>query len=370
MPDRDTSLPPEQPRERPVTLRDIARELGVSHVTVSLALRNHPRISEATRTRVQDKAEEMGYHPDPMLSALSHYRLTSKDKPLQATLAWVNPLQNPEALRQLEEFSLYWKGAEAIARRLGFHLEEFATRELSLKRMNTIFKTRGVRGLIIVPLAWETTPIDWDAFPWEDYAAVRFGGRRQGPLLHVVTSDQAAGAILAFEKAQIRGYQRIGFFGLASPRRMFSAGYLRAQESLPGSERLPLIYIESDVPADQQRDMLATWMKEHEPDAILTDSSLLPSLLEDLGYRVPEDVGIATMSIHDTPIDAGINQNPEEIGRAAIRTLVSLLNEHHFGIPQIRNRILVEGHWVDGSTLPDRGQRPPASTGATTMPHL
>ena len=49
--------PGDAERRPRVPLRDIARELGVSHVTVSLALRNHPRISEATRSRVQLKAD-------------------------------------------------------------------------------------------------------------------------------------------------------------------------------------------------------------------------------------------------------------------------------------------------------------------------
>lgn len=336
-----------------VTLRDIAAELGVSHVTVSLALRDHPRISAATRKRVKQKAEEMGYHPDPMLSALSHYRLTSKEKPVQATLAWLNPLKNPEKLRQHEEFSQYWKGAESTAQRLGFHLEEFMTEELSLKRMDTIFKTRGIRGLIIAPLSWETTPINWNDLPWQDYAAVRFGRSRQGPLLHFVTSSQVSNAMQAVEKAIEKGYGRIGFVGMTSPRRMFSAGFLRAQQELPENQRLPLMGYEGNS-LSQHADRLAKWIEENQPDAILTDYAPLPTMLGELGYRVPEDIGIATMSIHDTPVDAGIDQNPEEIGRATVRMLVSLLNEHHFGVPEIRNQILVEGRWLDGSMLPDR----------------
>lgn len=344
---------PENKPKRTVTLRDIARELGVSHVTVSLALRNHPRISEATKIRIQKKTKEMGYHPDPMLSALSHYRLTSKEKPQQATLAWINPLKNPEKLRQFEEFNLYWKGASDMARRFGFHLEEFTTSEFSLGRMNTILKTRNIRGVVIAPLSWETTPINWDDFPWQDYAGVRFGRSQEGPLMHFVMSSQVTNAIIAHEKAVEKGYERIGFFGTISDRRMFSAGYLRAQLSQTQNILFPPLMVDiEDV--DLNRKLLADWMKQYKPDAILTDNSLLLNLLNDLGYSVPEDVGLATMSMHDTPINSGIDQNPEEVGRAAIRTLVSLLNEHHFGIPPIRNAMHVEGQWIDGAMLPVR----------------
>jgi LacI family transcriptional regulator len=44
-----------------VNMKDIARELGVSMVTVSKALRNHPDISTKTRERVDAKADELGY---------------------------------------------------------------------------------------------------------------------------------------------------------------------------------------------------------------------------------------------------------------------------------------------------------------------
>lgn len=52
--------------------------------------------------------------------------------------------------------------------------------------------------------------------------------------------------------------------------------------------------------------------------------------------------GLTTTSIHDTPFDAGIDQKPEGIGRAAARTLVALLNEQNSGIPEVRNEILIE----------------------------
>jgi len=39
--------------ERRVTLADIARKAGVHVTTVSLAMRNHPRLPEKTRQRIQ-----------------------------------------------------------------------------------------------------------------------------------------------------------------------------------------------------------------------------------------------------------------------------------------------------------------------------
>ena len=47
-----------------VTLKDIARECGVSFSTVSKALKGSPEISAETIKTIRDKANEMGYHPN------------------------------------------------------------------------------------------------------------------------------------------------------------------------------------------------------------------------------------------------------------------------------------------------------------------
>ena len=47
-----------------VKMKDIARDLGVSVVTVSKALRNHPDISKATRERVLARVKELSYRPN------------------------------------------------------------------------------------------------------------------------------------------------------------------------------------------------------------------------------------------------------------------------------------------------------------------
>ena len=53
-----------------VRLKDIAQDLGVSLMTVSKALRNHPDISEGTRKRVLKRIEELNYQPNLAARAL------------------------------------------------------------------------------------------------------------------------------------------------------------------------------------------------------------------------------------------------------------------------------------------------------------
>ena len=53
-----------------VTLKDIAEVVGCSVNTVSLALKNSPRISEATRNKIQKAAKDMNYASNNMARAL------------------------------------------------------------------------------------------------------------------------------------------------------------------------------------------------------------------------------------------------------------------------------------------------------------
>jgi len=54
----------------PATIKDIARRAGVSHSTVSRALRGSPLISDETTERIRLIAQEMGYHPSAAARSL------------------------------------------------------------------------------------------------------------------------------------------------------------------------------------------------------------------------------------------------------------------------------------------------------------
>jgi LacI family transcriptional regulator len=117
---------------------------------------------------------------------------------------------------------------------------------------------------------------------------------------------------------------------------------------------LPPLLLQSDDPAARWR-ALKPWLRRMRPDAILTDIADLRGQIERVGYRVPEDLGLATLTLLDGGnIDAGIDQNSEEIGRAAAQLLISLINLNQRGIPAICRELLVEGKWVDGKCLPPR----------------
>lgn len=295
----------------------------------------------------------MGYEPDPMLTALACYRKNRQEVPVRAAVAWFNAWSRPEQLRSYHEFDYYWKGASASAKKFGYHLEEFILdSELSPERLEGILHARNITAILIPP--HPTTP-DWSGFHWERFAAIRFGWSIKTPQVHLVTSDQAGNTLLALDKIREKGYQRIGFvYGRENARNaMFQSGFLMGQSEMEPSQRIPVLRL-SEAVSNNNTERLAAWLKEYRPDAILTEHAPLPEMIQKLGYKVPDDLGLAALSVLDGNIDAGIDQNPEEIGRVAFLMAFTLINDNTRGIPPIFRQTLVAGKWAEGHCLPDR----------------
>jgi hypothetical protein len=67
----------------------------------------------------------------------------------------------------------------------------------------------------------------------------------------------------------------------------------------------------------------------------------------------PDNIAVASTTVIDIPVSAGMNQNSEEIGRVAVETLISLIDSNDRGKPTIPRRILVEGY-LDQRRFPAR----------------
>lgn len=343
-----------------VTLRDIAKQLGVSHSTVVMALRNDHSISPERRKQVRRAAKEMGYKPDPFLSGLAAYSRSRVSARERGVIAWVNHWKSPKRLRQFREFDAYWKGASESARRFGYRVDEVRWgMDCSPKRFEQILLARGIQGVLIPP---HDELLDWKDFDWEKFSVLRFGMSVQNPDSNQVTSDVFRAIVMAMRQIHEYGYRRIGFtvneeFN-ARLGGNFLSGYFYAQTLLNSDPVLPPLLTTFKARGDrdftQQRRALERWLREYKPDAVLTTDIELPDLLRELGLRIGTDIAVAGTSILDIPMDAGIDQRSEAVGRIAVEMLVKQINVNERGEPPDPCRIMVESRWRDGSSLPKR----------------
>ena len=76
-------------RRKRVTLRDVARHAGVSSTAVSFAYNAPHQLSQATRERILDTAEVLGYQPHPVARTLATGRSNSIGMLVPTSLNWM-----------------------------------------------------------------------------------------------------------------------------------------------------------------------------------------------------------------------------------------------------------------------------------------
>lgn len=164
----------------------------------------------------------------------------------------------------------------------------------------------------------------------------------------------------AYTSMRDRGYRRVGFvtgrFELVPNGHLFGAGWLAAQNMAPEEERMPAFTFMVH-PVEKRAEFFRHWWDQHRPDAILSDVPEVFDLLKQANLKVPQDLGLAMTSVLDGGADCGIDQHPEEIGRAALLMLHSLINEGAKGEPEVLRQLMVEGEWADGASLPRKNRR-------------
>jgi LacI family transcriptional regulator/LacI family repressor for deo operon, udp, cdd, tsx, nupC, and nupG len=343
-----------------LTQQDIARRAGVDRSTVSLALQNHPSLAQKTKDRIQELAREMGYKPDPMLAALAAYSSQKRTPHFEGSLAWIVNRNTPTTdwpdndWRKVGLFLEYFNGAKAQALQRGYKLEEFELNEkhIGAERLARILRARNIRGVLLCPQPCAGVTME---FPYEDFSFVTYGHTLEKPLFHKIVTTQYQSMVTVMQKVRTAGYQRIGLMyskhnGQRSSNNSL-AGYLTEEFLHNPSSRIP--------PCDPSENSVRNWYLKYKPDAIVsanvTDGL---SIIEKIGLKVPEDVGLAMPVLPDrSGRIAGIYENNIHMGRLAVDLLVSMIHTGDHGIPNVVHVMTVNGDWIPGDSLPPATSR-------------
>lgn len=333
------------------TQRDVARLVGISHAAVSMALKKHPGIPEETRLRVEAAAKELGYTPDPMLSALASYRTGLRPANFHGTIAWLVNSSNGYNWRSIGHRVAYHAGAKQAAVLQGFRVEVFdlAERRMSAERMASIFQARNIACILLCPQPAADTEAE---FPWDDFSIVTFGSTLRSPRLHTVAPDYFRATKETVHRLVAMGYRRIGFAmdenHLERTNHVYLGGFLAGRTITPCGNIPPL----TGALPDQPR--FLAWLEKHRPDAIIGGDYMHLSL-QDLGRSAPDDIGFACpcLANRDTHL-SGMWEDSPNIGLAAVNSLVSAYVRGERGVPAVPQSIHIEGRWHEGTTARPR----------------
>jgi LacI family transcriptional regulator len=336
------------------TLEDVARSAGVHRTTVSLSLRDHPRIPLATRERIKTIAARLGYRINPLVSALMQSRRSGK--PVKhATLAYVTNYPTRWGwLPEHHDRPNFFPGAAERAGDFGYKLEHFWLREpgMTSHRFCDILSARRINGVIVGRLPPGCNDLDLE---WNRFSCVALGMTLRSPVVHHVTENHFDTVWQAMERCRDRGYKRIGFLfsdGNDSPRvgDRWLGAYFTQQFLSPAAERLPVC---PGTPTDEA--IFRDWFREHRPDALLVNNPhLLLEWLNNLGVKVPKDVGVVALEHRRELECTGVYYDPNKIGGLAVEMLIGQMHRNETGIPEVPHEILLTGEWRENCMLPIR----------------
>lgn len=332
--------------EKRTTIRDIARELGVSKSTVSAALAGDPRVKRSTRERVERAAEEMGYRPHPHFRILGSQRRRSPGEKGE-TIAFL--MQSRDVLRKPR-----YEASMARAAALGYEPEiwEIDCHSDSSELARVLYH-RGIRVLVLVA-GCEFDP--GPDFPWERFAVVA-SGHHTGPApVDAIEHDTYAGVRIAWERVREAGWRRIGAYlpyelprpTLRDEKRVAAFEYLRGRD-LPVRDHVPALQV-----AFQDTRAFQDWFREHRPDAIIgitaapfTNPDFLPA-----GSEAPPWVNLQ-LGLNPKGC-AGIRWHQVRAHEMAVEWLDEKLRLGQFGLSEPAKRMVLEPEWLDGPSLPTR----------------
>jgi len=334
-----------------VTIKDIARELGISPSTVSKALKGHPDISSETKKAVKALVEKWNYKPDPI--ALS----------LKGGLSKTIGVIVPEIVHYF--FSTVISGIEDVAYDAGYHVmfcQSNESYEREVKAVETLLSSR-VDG-ILVSLCKVTMNFDHFRKITKDRIPLVFFDRICDEIeTDRVIVDDEAGAYDGVCHLIHSGCRNL--VHLSGPLNLLIAknrmnGYLRAlrEFNMPVTEES---IVKCDTAEDARIIVPELFKRKIKPDGIFAVNDLTAAeamrIVKQNGYNVPGDVSIVGFTsgmISDLtdPALTSVEQHGYTVGKEAVRMLINRLEakeELPFQTKIIKTELVVKGstHKVD-----------------------
>ncbi len=268
-----------------VTIHQVAEIAGVSTCTVSLALRNSPRVKERTKTRIVAVAKELNYRPNALGRALS----LQKSSTIGVTLP---DISNPF-------YSRITQGIEEVTSKFGYHVILCNTKYDLEKEANSVHAMLGrkIDGLIISPVE----SVSYDYLKELKREGIPFVSLRRLPVEevdYVMANDEEAAYELTKHLISL-GYKRIGYIGntkcgFTDHDRLL--GYRRALQDQG------LTYDETRVVEtgfgmkDGYRASMNLLTRDSKPRAIIAFSDILAMGIllaaKELGIKVPQELAV------------------------------------------------------------------------------
>lgn len=304
-----------------VTIHDISKALNIDSSTVSRALNNSPRVKEKTKTKILDKAKELGYRRNSLASNLR----TNKTNTIGVVV--------PRISRNF--FSNVISGIEATAYENGYNViicQSLESFDREKKILDTLLSNR-VDG-ILISISMQTTSFDHlEIFKDHEVPIVYYDRPCDFGGYSSVSIDDFNSSYKATKHLIEKGCKRIVHFGGPQEIRLYQNRKNGYKQALLDNN----LIFEDDL-------CLISKLSEHDglalAEKVLTiegvdgiysanDTSAISAMqyFKSRGVKIPEDIAI--VGFNNDPISGAIepslttvNQPDTEMGNKATQLLL------------------------------------------------
>ncbi|MEM7367977.1 MAG: LacI family DNA-binding transcriptional regulator [Bacteroidota bacterium] len=309
-------------RAKSVTLKDLARELGLSKSTVSRALRGHPKVKVETKIAVKALAEAWGYEPDLVARSLVQRQ--------SFTIGVVIPRI------EFPYFAMALGGAQEVASKAGYNLvicQSNESYEIERSVIRTLVSSK-VDGLLI-SITGQTTAYDhMEDIHKHRLPIVLFDRILEGDVFPMVSMDNVRGALIATEHLLTQGYRRIAH--IAGPPDLFVSrqriqGYRQALQNWDIPFREEYLVSSGFRMNNGEEAMKKLLDLDQPPDAVLavSDNAALGAkkVIEAEGFTIPDQIGL--IGFNGEPLSKVVRPSlttvslpMAEMGRVSVKLLL------------------------------------------------
>ncbi len=331
-----------------VTMADVAREVGVSMMTVSRVINEKGDVSPATRQAVLEAVERLGYRPSSIARSLATRRT--------GTLGLVVPdVANPF-------FAEVARGVEQVAYAEGYNVFLCNTDEDPQRELDVLgsLEEKRVDGIVLCSSRLDLGDLQMVMESYPAVALVNRSVNETGRGGAAVLVDDVKGGRLSTRHLLDRGHRAIGF--LAGPRGSHSgqrrlAGYAAVFTETGLPRDADWIEIGAPVAEGGRTAALRLLARHPELTALICYNDLVAvgalGACREIGKLVPQD--IAVVGFDDIPLAALVTPPlttcripRHELGVRAVESLLSQIR----GEPTLTREVLLEPRLVVRASAP------------------
>ncbi len=316
-----------------ITVRDIAKQAGVSHATASRVLGGYGYVSEEKREAVLEKARQMGYRPHAIARSMVH----GKTKTVGFV---VGDIENPF-------FSNLVMNINALISPQAYTMMVYTTNENLDEEIHGVetLLSKQVDGLIIAPCSSQNYSHIVEAH--NSGTAVVLVDRVPDSLnIDSVRVDNALAIQNAMQHLFDLGHRKIGFLSdsldIASNRERLK-GFREAYQEQSLSLNPELIKITGHTVLDGYRGSVSLLSQSNRPSAIITANNFMTTgfllAAKDMLFRIPEAISLISFDELDwyklidppiTTIAQPLKRISQEVARLLLRRMLENENIAQF----------------------------------------